>query len=87
MADVRKACTVVVGKAKEDGISIGGLGRIMATMKRYENVFRVSIGPDPQAKIAPMVIKMRTDTRLLRATQRRYYSHRWPSLQRRSRKW
>jgi hypothetical protein len=41
-------------------------------MKRYEDVFRVRMGPDPPAKISPMVIKMRADARPVRAMQRRY---------------
>jgi hypothetical protein len=72
MADVRKACATMVGKAKEAGISTGGLERIGALLKRYEDVFRVRMGPDPPANIAPMVIKMRADARPVRATQRRY---------------
>jgi hypothetical protein len=72
MADVRKACATMVMRTKEAGISTGGLERITAMMKRYEDVFRVRTGPDPGAKIAPMVIKMRADARPVRATQRRY---------------
>jgi hypothetical protein len=63
MADVRKACATMVMKTKEAGISTSGLERIRAMMKRYEDVFRVRMGTDPPAKIAPMVIKMRSDAR------------------------
>jgi hypothetical protein len=72
IADVRKACATLVMKTKEAGISTSGLERIRAMMKRYEDVFRVRMGPDPPAKIAPVVIKMRSDARPVRATQRRY---------------
>jgi hypothetical protein len=72
MADLRKACATMVVKTKEVGISTSGLERIRAMMKRYEDVFRVRMGPDSPAKIAPMVIKMRADARPVRATHRRY---------------
>jgi hypothetical protein len=72
MADVRKACAIMVMKTKEAGISTGGLERTRAVMKRYEDVLRVGLGPDPPSKVAPMVIKMRADARPVRATQRRY---------------
>jgi hypothetical protein len=72
MADVRKACATLITKTKEGGISTGGLERIEAMMKMDEDVFRVRMGPDPPAKIAPMVIKMRADARPVRATQHRY---------------
>jgi hypothetical protein len=54
MADVRKACATLVMKTKEAGISTSGLERIRAMMKRYEDVFRVRMGPDPLAKIEGM---------------------------------
>jgi hypothetical protein len=63
IADVRKACATLVMKTKEAGISISGLERIRAMMKGYEDVFRFRMGPDPPAKIAPMVIKMKADAR------------------------
>jgi hypothetical protein len=66
MADVRKSCATLIKKTKEAGISTGGLERIKAMMKRYEDVFRVRMGPDPPAKIAPMVIKKRADARPMR---------------------
>jgi hypothetical protein len=56
MADVRKACAAMIAKTKEAGISTGGMERIRAMMKRCEDVFRVRMGPDPPAKISPMVI-------------------------------
>jgi hypothetical protein len=87
MADVRKACTTLIKKTKEAGISTGGLERIRAMMKRYEDVFRVRMGPDPPAKIAPMVIKTRADARPVRATQRRYSQPQVASSWRMSRSW
>ena len=71
-ASIDRAFRSIVSNAEESGISISGSNRLKNLLRKYRNVFRIKLGPDPPAKVAPLVISCSEKAKPFRSPQRRY---------------
>jgi len=55
-----------------NGLSPHGQERVTSMLRKYRDVFRIKLGPDPPAKVAPLRIKIKEEARPYRSPQRRY---------------
>ncbi len=62
----------MIANAVESGISTTGSQRLKHLLDRYRDVFRIKLGPDPPAKVAPLVISRTENAKPFRSPQRRY---------------
>lgn len=69
---IDKAFQSIISAADEAGISTSGSKRLSQMLKRYRDVFRIKLGPDSPAEVAPLVITRTSDAKPFRSPQRRY---------------
>ncbi len=62
----------IISNAEAAGITTSGSKRLFNLLGRYRDVFRIKLGPDPPAKVAPLVITRTDDAKPFRSPQRRY---------------
>ncbi len=53
---IDNAFQTIIANTEESGISAGDSKRLSSLIGRYRDVFRVKLGPDAPAKVAPLVI-------------------------------
>eukprot|EP00171_Calliarthron_tuberculosum_P001202 IDg1202t1 len=59
-------------KAEASDVSIRGKARLAKMLLEYRNCFRIKLGPDRPAKVAPLVVTRADNSRPYRSPQRRY---------------
>ena len=69
---INTAFKATLSSAQESGISFSGSQRLSNLLKRYRDVFRIKLGPDPPARVAPLVISRTDKAKPSRSPQRRY---------------
>jgi len=62
----------ILTNAKSEGISVSGANRLTTLLKKYRDVFRIKLGVDQPAKVAPLVITRADNSKPYRSPQRRY---------------
>ena len=69
---ISNAFRVVIANAEESGISASGSKRLMGLLTDFHDVFRIKLGPDHPARVAPLVITRSENAKPFRSPQRRY---------------
>ena len=69
---INNAFQNILVNAKKFGISINGAAKLGHLLTKFTDVFRIKLGPDPPAKVAPLVIIRTENARAFRSPQRRY---------------
>ena len=69
---IDKEFTRIITEARNNGISEGGSKILSNTLEKYSDTFRIKLGPDPPAKVEPLVITPTDNAKPYRSPQRRY---------------
>lgn len=69
---IDKAFSRIIQEAEDSGISKTEADRLRKTLQCCRHVFRIKLGPDPPAKVAPLRILSKPNARPYRTPQRRY---------------
>ena len=69
---INTAFEAIISNAEESGISCSGSKRLKHLLNKYRDVFRIKLGADPPAKVAPLLITRSDKAKPFRSPQRRY---------------
>ena len=69
---ISNAFSLILEKAKSNGITQKGLEKLSALLKEHQNSFRIKLGKDPPADVPPLVVTPFANAKPYRAPQRRY---------------
>lgn len=70
--DIREAFRTMFKNAKTQGMTDKGLDVAEKLLKEFREIFRIKLGKDGPARIAPMEMKLKTGAKPVRSNQRRY---------------
>lgn len=71
-ADIDNSFKNILENAVSNGLSSTGKQRLEMLITKYRDIFRIKLGSDPPAKVAPLEITPTSDCKPHRAPQRRY---------------
>ena len=70
--EIDKAFDTILTNAKDAGLTENGLRRGRELLQRHRDVFRIKLGDENPAKVAPMQISLKPNAKPVKAVQRRY---------------
>ncbi len=69
---INNAFQAIISNAEESGITTSGAKQLKYLLDKYRDVFRIELGPDTPAKVAPLVITRSDNAKPFRSPKRRY---------------
>ncbi len=69
---INNAFQAIISNAEESGISLSGAKQLKYLLNKYRDVFRIKLGPDTPAKVAPLVITRSDNAKPFSSPPRRY---------------
>ncbi len=70
--EVERAIDNLIDRAVEKGLPVAHKSRLSQIVFKYKDIWRVRLGRDPPAKVTPMHLKFKPDSKPVRCKARRY---------------